>query len=169
MACFFVFGDLDTRTGQITYVSTQGQGYTNLANRVCQYFGTGIRRLRKERFSVFRDTRESVREPGARTRRISVHRAGLWLLFTDMADETPTRRERHSRNPAVPFLVAISIKTPYMKKIKGSPLCPVGRIANLPLGPANCTMPPFAYQHPSNPKIQKLRKHFVCSATDSER
>ena len=140
-----------------------------MENHVCQYFGTGIQRLRKERFSIFRDTREYVREPGARTRRISIHKAGLWLLFTDMADKTPTRRERHSRNPAVPFLVAISIKTPYMKKFKGSPLCPVGRIANLLLGPANCTMPPFAYQRPSNPKIQKLRKHFVCSATDSER
>ena len=163
---FFVFGDLDTRTGQIKYVSTSGQAYTNVANHVCQYFGTGIQTLCI--FSISGYTRVCT---GARrtNRRISVHRAGLWLLFTDMADETPTRRERHSRNPAVPFLVAISIKTPYMKKFKGSPLCPVGRIANLPLGPANCTMPPFAYQHPSNPKIQKLRKHFVCSATDSER
>ena len=157
MACFLYLGtwiqerdksrmsvlrEKDTRMWQITYVSILAPEYKHCA------------------FSVFRDTRESVREPGARTRRISIHKAGLWLLFTDMADKTPTRRERHSRNPAVPFLVAISIKTPYMKKFKGSPLSPVGRIANLPLGPANCTMPPFAYQHPSNHKIPKLRNAF---------
>ena len=137
-----VLRDKDTRMWQITYVSILAPGYKHCA------------------FSVFRDTRESVREPGARTRRISIHKAALWLLFTDMADETPTRRERYSHKSAVPFLVAISIKTPYMRKFEGSPLCSVGRIANLPLGPANCTMPPFAYQHPSHPKIPKTSKTF---------
>ena len=138
-----VLQDKDTRMWQITYVSILAPEYKHCA------------------FSVFRDTRESVREPGARSWRISVHKAGIRLLFTDMADETPTRRNKYSRKPAVPFLLAIPSKTRYMKKIKGSPLCAVGRIANSPLGPTNCTMPPFAYLRPGNTQIRNIRKNVV--------
>ena len=159
MACFLYLGtwipkrdksrmsvlrDKDTRMWQITYVSILGPGYKDCAKNVFQYFGIHA--------SLYGSP---AREPGGFPY--------IKLAFGCFSPIWPTKRRRGETNIHTnpPFHFAGYIeKTGYMKIFKGSPLCPVGHIANLPLGPTNCTMPPLCVPAPQQSQNTKTSKTF---------
>ena len=75
------------------------------------------------------------KDPTSESRQHRYIKTWLFVFFNDIADETRTERTQCVHKPAESFFTPISIKTRYISFSKGSPLCPMGMYAKLPLWP----------------------------------